>query len=1094
MCSGFSDDRLFDTHQLQSVVQLLETMSDAFFTCDRNFCFSYINQEAARIFGQAKERLIGRSIWETFPQFVQPEIRLQLHQAIAAQVTVNFEICPPDSEHGLEISVHPSQQGAAVWLRKVHERKHPKHQVRTPNEELELRVQERTAELTQAYHDAQQLSDNLEQRIKQRTTELYHSNNQLVSEIHDRQQTEAKLRQTANYLNIALRSAPITLYTQDLDLRYTWVHNPQPNYSVEQVLGKHDAELASQDTAEILTALKQQVLQTAVGMRQEVRVCVRDQVQYYDLTIDPLVDEHGEVAGITGAAVNITQLKQTEESLHQSNAILNAINQFTPTLVYVKDRQSRVILANPALLETLNLPESGVIGATALDFHHPREAAEQIMENDRQVMESGQTQQFEEVMNTPDGQRYYLSVKSPYWDEQGNVIGLIGFSTDITKRKQTEALLQASQAALQQQLAEIEAIYQSAPIGLNVLDKNLRFVRINQQLAEMNGVSIAHHIGRTIREVLPDLAETAEAIMQSILMTGEPLLNVEIRGETPAQPGVERIWLEHFLPLKDDRGNVIGISTVCEEITERRRAEEALRASEERLRLAQKAARAGAWDWQISTNTVLWSEAYYELYGLDPQVQPSFDRWIACIYPDDQDIVIKQTSAALDHADEIDITFRVLHPQGLRWFNAVGQIFRNPDGQAVRMTGITLDVTERKQIELEREKLLRREQQAREQAEQANRVKDEFLAILSHELRTPLNPILGWAKLLQTSKFSEEKIHRALATIERNAKLQVQLIDDLLDISRILRGKLSLNLEPVSLVSVIGAALETVRLSAETKDIELEADLDPQVGFVRGDSGRLQQVVWNLLTNAIKFTPTGGRVAVRLEQGEAPAPHAFALITVTDTGKGIKPDFLPYIFEYFRQEDSSTTRQFGGLGLGLAISRQLVEAHGGTIAAANDDAHGASFTVRLPTLNEAAATTSAPPTGSFDLTGIRVLAVDDEPDSLDLLQSVLITEGAEVTVTSSVLAALQALERSPFDVIISDIGMPGKSGYELIELVRASSSPWRNLPAIALTAYASEEDKQRSQAAGFQSHLSKPIDAELIAAAILQLIASAPTP
>jgi PAS domain S-box-containing protein len=922
MCSGFSDERLFDTHQLQSVVQLLETMSDAFFTCDRNFCFSYINQAAERIFGQPKERLIRKRIWETFPEFVQTEIYPQLHRAIAEQVTVVFEMCAPLDNHWLEISIQPSPEGAAVLMRN----------------------------------------------------------------------TQAK---------------------------------------------------------------------------------------------------QNEIIGITGAAVDITQIKQAEESLHRSNAILNAINQFTPTLVYVKDRQGRMILANPALLETLNLPESGVIGATSLDFHRPLEAAEQIMENDRQVMESRQTQQFEEVLDTPDGQRYYLSMKSPYWDKQGNVIGLIGLSTDITERKQTEALLQANQAALQQQLAEIEAIYQSAPIGLNVLDKNLRFVRINQQLAEMNGVPIAHHIGRTIREVLPDLAETAEEVMQSILTTGEPLLNVEIRGETPAQPGVERIWLEHFLPLKDERGEVIGISTVCEEITERRRSEEALRASEECLRLAQKAARAGAWDWQIKSNTVLWSEECYELYGLDPQVQPSFDQWIACIYADDRDVVTQNMIAALEQADEIDLTFRVLHPQGLRWFNAVGQIFRNTDGEAVRMTGIALDVTERKQTELQREELLRREQQAREQAEQANRVKDEFLAILSHELRTPLNPILGWSKLLQTSKFSEEKTRQALATIERNAKLQVQLIDDLLDISRILRGKLSLKLEPVSLVSVIGAALETVRLSAETKDIELEADLDPQVGFVRGDSGRLQQVVWNLLTNAIKFTPNGGRVEVRLEQGEAPPTHAYAQITVTDTGKGINPDFLPYIFEYFRQEDSSTTRQFGGLGLGLAISRQLVEAHGGTIAAANHDAeYGATFAVRLPTLNELAAPTSSTPSGSFDLTGIRVLAVDDEPDSLDLLQSVLTTGGAEVTVASSALAALQVLERSTFDVIISDIGMPGISGYELMEQVRASTSSWQNLPAIALTAYASEEDKQRSQMFGFQHHLSKPVEAELISAVIVQLVTS----
>jgi PAS domain S-box-containing protein len=823
------------------------------------------------------------------------------------------------------------------------------------------------------------LNEDLEQRVAQRTVELNATNQQLLAEIRDRQLAEAELQLTAKHLNFALRSAPITLYNQDLDLRYTWMHNPRHAFEVAEIIGKRDEDLICAESAAILTQLKQQVLETRVGIRQEVRLFLADQPYYYDLTIEPLWNEQQELIGISGAAVEITELKQVEEALHQSNAVLNAINQFTPTLIYVKDCQGRIVLANPALMEMVNLPEADVIGRTSLEFHQPREAAEAIMENDRRVLETRQTYEFEELLDTPAGQRCFLSVKAPYLDEQGNTVGLIGISTEITERKRTEALLESHRMELQQQLAEIEAIYQSSPIGLSVLSTDFRFLRINQRLAEMNGPPVAAHLGRTVREVLPNLADAAEQVLQTIVQTGEPLLNVEIRGETPAQPGIERVWLEHFLPLKDDRGEVIGISVVCEEVTKRKRAEQ------------------------------------------------------------------------------------------------------------------------------EREELLQREQLARSQAEQANRVKDEFLAVLSHELRTPLNPILGWSKLLQSSKFNEEKTRQALATIERNAKLQVQLIDDLLDISRILRGKLSLNLEPVSLAPVISAALDTVRLAADAKQIVLAVDLDPQVGSVQGDAGRLQQIVWNLLSNAIKFTPPEGRVTVRLTVGQGtwdadnlegsndtlpPALSSLpsAQITVSDTGKGINPEFLPHIFEYFRQEDSSITRQFGGLGLGLAISRQLVEAHGGTIAVtASTPGAGTTFTVCLPILPAPPEQSVEDASDAFDLTHLRILLVDDEADSLTLLETIISAADGQVTAVSSAQAALQALATQPIDLLISDIGMPGMNGYELIQQVRATIPNAQQLPAIALTAYASDEDRQRALLAGYQLHLSKPIDPQRLLTAIVQL-------
>ncbi|MDX2099325.1 MAG: ATP-binding protein, partial [Leptolyngbyaceae cyanobacterium bins.59] len=410
-------------------------------------------------------------------------------------------------------------------------------------------------------------------------------------------------------------------------------------------------------------------------------------------------------------------------------------------------------------------------------------------------------------------------------------------------------------------------------------------------------------------------------------------------------------------------------------------------------------------------------------------------------------------------------------------------------------------------VALERSQLFAALQRQTEDLLAANRVKDEFLAVLSHELRTPLNPILGWAKLLQSPKVSSDKLQQGLTTIERNAKQQVQLIEDLLDISRIIRGKMTLNFATVILSEPIMAALETVRLAAEAKSIGLEVVFNPLVGATQGDAGRLQQVFWNLLSNAIKFTSIGGKVTVKLEQGLGDDPAlnndeipfssssqpltpspSYAQITVTDTGKGIAPDFLPHVFELFRQQDSSTTRSFGGLGLGLAIARQVVEAHGGNIIAASaGEGQGATFTVQLPLISAPSSSTPQPPQSlPLSLKNLRVMVVDDEVDSLDLVKIVLEGEGASVEVATSAMAALRTLAQSQFDLLISDIGMPEMNGYTFIRQVRSFLPQInRSIPAIALTAYAGETNQRQILAAGFQTHLEKPIDPQHLLDAIV---------
>jgi CheY-like chemotaxis protein len=359
--------------------------------------------------------------------------------------------------------------------------------------------------------------------------------------------------------------------------------------------------------------------------------------------------------------------------------------------------------------------------------------------------------------------------------------------------------------------------------------------------------------------------------------------------------------------------------------------------------------------------------------------------------------------------------------------------------------------------------------------------------MLSHELRTPLTPILGWSKVLRTKELPEAKFQEALEAIEHNAKRQAQLVDDLLDLSRIVQGKLSLHLTSVSLIEPIVAALETVRLSAEAKSIHIETKLDVTVEPVAGDPGRLQQVVWNLLSNAIKFTPVNGRITVKLERVKRDAQ-----LTISDTGQGIHPDFLPFVFERFRQEDSSISRQFGGLGLGLSLSRQLVEAHGGTITAHSaGEGRGATFTVRLPLSFVPTPASAKPSLPWVSLQDVRVLVVEDEPSTLRFIVFMLEQEGAIVMAVPSAKAALHALTQARFDVLVSDIGLHEMDGYALLRQIRDpdQSDPLipeenRCIPAIALTAYAIDSSQQATRAVGYQHHLLKPIEPDDLIQAI----------
>ncbi len=542
---------------------------------------------------------------------------------------------------------------------------------------------------------------------------------------------------------------------------------------------------------------------------------------------------------------------------------------------------------------------------------------------------------------------------------------------------------------------------------------------------------------------------------------------------------------------------------VTGDITDRRRVEEAVRESEDRLRLAVESARIGTWDYNPVTGALEWSDRCKAVFGLPPDAEVNYDTFLAGLHPEDRERVHEIVQRALNPASggEYDVEYRIIGlGDGIeRWVAARGRAFFNAAGRAVRFIGTVLDTTEQMRIGAEREQILILERAAREEAEAANRMKDEFLATISHELRTPLTSILGWAHLLSNGMLDEAQRRRAVEVIAQSAKSQAELIEEILDVSCIITGKLRLETRPVEIASVFQHAVELVRPGAEAKEIILHTLINMRSGLVIGDANRLQQAISNLLSNGVKFTPQGGRVEARLERADGQVE-----ITVSDTGVGMESEFLPQAFERFRQADGTSTRKYGGLGLGLAIVRHIVELHGGSVSADSlGKGQGATFKIALPLAPQFVHPTSAeglkeregqteqerePEKNCLRLDGVYVLLVDDNQVTLDLLYYILSDCGAEVITAASAGEALEKIDRRRPDVLISDIAMPGKDGYELIRELRSREPEHGGrIPAVAITAYTKADARVHALAAGFQSHVPKPVDPDELIAVVAGL-------
>ena len=773
-----------------------------------------------------------------------------------------------------------------------------------------------------------------------------------------------------------------------------------------------------------------------------------------------------------------------KEISQDSQALFRLIAENVPDYaVFVTDLEGRVVSWNPGVEALLGYTEGEWVGEDASMIFTPedRERGAHLWEMETALREGRAEDKRWHVRR--DGSRFWANgMLMLLRDGDDGARAFAKILRDDTEAKLAEERLRESEE-------RFERLVELSPDAITVHAEGV-VLFMNTAGAKLIGAESSEQIvGRSIASLVhPDYhALIRERIEKASRGEISPpaeikflrLDGTEIYGELASAP----------LPYQGRPA----MQAVVRDLTRRKQAEEALRESEKRFRLIfnqqfqfmailspegilldinELPLRAAGVTRDEVLGQLFWETPWWQ--GL-PEMQAGWPARLASAARSDTPVFSVDSYQAAD---------------GTRIADASITAVKTSDGRVEFFIIQASDITERKRVEEERERLLL-------EAQEANRLKDEFLATVSHELRTPLTAILGWSHLLRGGQLDDEGAVKALETIERNARAQSQLIDDLLDVSRIVTGKLRLEVVPVSPRSFIDPAVDAVRPAAEAKGVRLEKVIDTGVVTVMGDAARLRQVVWNLLTNAVKFTPRGGRVQVRLER-----VNSRVEIAISDTGAGIDPEFLPHVFERFRQADQRTTRQHGGLGLGLAIVRHLIELHGGSVWADSAGAGtGATFTLTLPVaavhrredVEEYVqqASRDVPPANECPerLDGVRVLVVDDEPDARDMLSAGLGHCGAQVTAASSAREALEALAGLKFDVLISDIGMPDVDGYELIRLVRElPPEVGGRTPAVALTAYARAEDRLRALRAGFEMHVSKPVELTELVVVIANIV------
>jgi PAS domain S-box-containing protein len=868
----------------------------------------------------------------------------------------------------------------------------------------------------------------------------------------------------------------------DRECRYTTWNRAMERISGvkrEDVLGKCAFDLFSclKETQEDRYYFEALAGRSVVAENRPYTISQTGRKGFFEGYYSPRHDEHGEVVGGVAIIRDVTDRKLEASALDDHKRLAFHVEN-TPLAVIEWDHAFRVLRWSPAAQKLFGWIAGEVLGKRFSDWQFV------VPEDVEAVSQVGQRQNQGQERHGISRNRNYTKLgsilhcewyNSALYDDEGKLISVLSLVLDITVATRIEEALRKSEA-------QYRLLFESNPQPMWVYDlTTLRFLAVNDAAVSHYGYSRAEFLDMTIKDIRPD--DDVQLLCDYI---GSGIPELDHAGEWRHRKKDGSVI---NVEITSNRVNFAGRAAefvLAHDITERKKAETALRFSEDRYR-----------DLVDNSHELICT---HDLEGRVLSVNPWAARALG--YSQDSLVGLNIRDGLLpEYRDEFEEYLRTVKTEGsargvMKVRTATGETrlweyyntLRTEGVETPIVRGMAHDATERRQA-------MKREKEARLEAEAANRVKDEFLSTLSHELRTPLTAIMGWSDLLLHSEVEPAKRRQAIETIARNANSQCQLINDLLEVSRIITGKLRLEFVACDLQSVVEAAAESIRPTAEAKGIRLQVLLDPHAGTVSGDHERLQQVVWNLLSNGVKFTGSGGSVQVSLQR-----INSHVEIVVTDTGVGIRSDFLPHVFDRFRQADGSTTRNYGGLGLGLAIVRHLVELHGGTaLAESAGENQGSRFTVRLPSMisteyqidNEVplpVAAIESHERPSSSLNGLRVLVVDDELDARTLLTTMLDRCGAQVIAVASAREGLEAIESWRPDVLIADIGMPVEDGYALITNVRAlPTDRGGQTPALALTAYARTEDRVRALSSGYQVHLAKPVDRVELAAAVASL-------
>ena len=830
---------------------------------------------------------------------------------------------------------------------------------------------------------------------------------------------------------------------------------------------------------------------------ETVRVTKDRRLIDISLTISPVIGPAGEITGASKIARDITERKRAREQ----QAYLAAIISSSADAIISKNLNGVITSCNEGCHRIFGYTSEELVGRPIHRLIPPERYSEEEMILEK-IRRGGRIENLETVRVAKDGRRIEVSLSaSPILDDAGNVIGVAKVVRDITEQKRLARELAAQKEYFRVTLASIGD-------GVIATDRDGRVSFLNAAAEAMTGWSADEALGRPLTEVFRIVHEKTRRPVENpvhvVMRTGN-VVGLANHTVLLRRDGTEIPIADSGAPIRTGNGDEpVGAVLVFRDVTEERRAEEAIAEQREWFKTTLESIGDAVIATDVQGRVVFMNPVAEHLTGwkLEQARGKPCQEVFRIVNENSRRTVESPVSRVLAEGVIVGLanhTTLISLDGAEHHIDDSGAPIRNRDGRIVGVVLVFRDIGERRRLELERrdtaaerERLLNAERTARAEAERANRVKDEFVAMVSHELRTPLNAILGWTQLMMQAQADQDVIARGLDVISRNTRLQAQLVSDLLDVSRIASGKLRLSIEKVDLASLVREVMETVQQAANEKSIHLHFDGDVASLPIAGDPARLQQITWNLLWNAIKFTPEGGSIVVTVRRCGGNAE-----LQVTDTGAGIHPEVLPHIFERFSQANRSTTRGIGGLGLGLSIAKHLAELHGGSIRADSPgEGLGSTFTVVLPSglpaESEVAAPEDAgrrPRTAASDrFQGLTLLVVEDETDTLDFLARFLAGQGARVLTARTAAEGLARLADSGADVLISDIGLPDLDGYELLQRVRQAEGTSSGIPAIALTAYARAEDRARAFRSGYQAHLAKPIEAADLVAAISRIV------